>query len=285
MYEKQEKHGMMPTHVNLGKWRDLNLRNMGLKSLYLSIFLISMILLFPIRVESTTVLIVIRNGQIFIGADGKQTGFFSNGTREEQTVCKILKYGNIAVLEVGGTRAEVRLPNSKKPVVLFDVSKEADKALRRPGNLEQKANAIQTEFWAFYEHIWHDFYPTAPDKQIFYGQFGRIYIALAGKGESGTPKVIELRFTATPHGEPHEERAEISKERDHFYLGWTEAVDLTPFDPFAMGDVEKTMTQILQQEAKIHPFEIGPPYSLARVTKRGIVFDQLGACASERRSR
>lgn len=53
-------------------------------------------------------------------------------------------------------------------------------------------------------------------------------------------------------------------------------------DPFFMGDIRQTIMRFLEQASPEQPAVVGPLYVIARVTRKGLDYDSLGACTRQK---
>jgi hypothetical protein len=246
---------------------------------------IATLLLFSTPIRSTTIIVTARNGQIYIGADGKRTHESESGPPGFDAMCKTKEYGTVVVAHSGGAAmiAVKQDGASTQMTTVYDADEIARKAVRVPGSVSDKADSLERNFWAVYK----DLVSTVPNippglpRLEWMNNLSENGFVVAGVGKSGLPEAVVLTFTtdfSKPVFRPRKERTWISEEGiNEFYMGWFDALPKGDIDPFP-GNVDKAIMGYLKAETRMHSSVVGPPYSLARVTKDGIVFDQKGAC-------
>jgi hypothetical protein len=253
------------------------MRNMG----YLTGTVLAILCSVP--VHSTTVIVVARNEQSYIGADSKLSQFLESGASNETSskTCKIQQHGAVLVSYSGGAL----LLDKRTGDTVFDAAEIARKAVASPGSLSEKADSLERSYWAVYRNMIKSIstMDSPQDRLVFKQMLYQTTFVVAGRGKDGLPEAIRLDFFANfneTNPSPQKRRTSIPKDADAT-LGWGELIPRGAKDPFA-GNVGQAILGYLKQEAGAHSSEVGPPYSLARVTKDGIVFDQKGACGQSR---
>jgi hypothetical protein len=237
-------------------------------------------ILCSVPVHSTTVIVVARNGQIYIGADSKRSQFLESGASIEtgKTACKIQQHGAVLVSHSGGA---LFLDKNTGDTV-FDAAEIARKAVASPGSLSDKADSLERSYWAVYRNMIKRIstMDSLQDRVMFKQMLYQTTFVVAGIGKDGLPEAIRLDFFTNfneSNPSPQKYRMSIPKDAGATSLGWDELIPRGAKDPFA-GNINQAIVGYLKQEAGAHSSQVGPPYSLARVTKDGIVFDQKGAC-------
>ena len=78
------------------------------------------------------------DGDLFLGADGRNTGFTQeNGKGVPRTSCKLKRFGSIIVGHVGGEHI-VGYPDQGPPIVYFDTDPILGEAMKTKSGLEER---------------------------------------------------------------------------------------------------------------------------------------------------
>lgn len=195
------------------------------------------------------------------------------------TICKVQKYGTVLIAHFGTAillRVETKSAHS---VTLFDGDRIERQAMLEPGNLIERADRLESDFWPAYQRIILSIPKMEPKLRPGIKPMMRaIDFVLAGKGRNGLPEAILLRFTTDfnqPHPIPQKTRLSLPYDGTGFVVG------LTADYPLNIGNTEikSGILNYLSAASHAHPDAVGPPFTIARVNSDGqIAYDQAGAC-------
>lgn len=236
-------------------------------------------ILFPPSIHPTTIVVVVRNGIVYVGADSKRSETHASGEIQAgPTVCKVQKYGTVLIAHFGTGLLRVET-KSASPVILFDGDRIEREAMKHSGTLIERADRLEGVFWTAYRRAIINISKMEPKLQPGTQQMMRnIDFVLAGKGSSGLPEAIVLRF-ATDFNQLHPIPQKTRLYLPHDGTGFVVGVRAT--DPLNIGntEIESAILNYLAAASRAHPDVVGPPFTIARVSSDGqITYDQAGAC-------
>jgi hypothetical protein len=236
--------------------------------------------LFPSSIHSTTIVVVARNGSVYIGADSLRSDSHASGEVDAgPTVCKVQKYGTVLIAHFGTAVLRVQTEPAHKWVTIFNGDAIERKAMLQPGTLTERADRLERDFWPTYKRIILSIPKTTPKLQMGFKRMMRsIDFVLAGKGRSGFPEAIVLRFSTDfnqPHATPQKARFSIPYDRTGIVVGLAADYSLS----IGNTGIETGILSYLGAASRVHPDAVGPPFTIAHVGPDGqITYDQTGAC-------
>jgi hypothetical protein len=234
-------------------------------------------LAFATPLHSTTVVVLSRDGQIYISADGRRD-VDVGGVRSAISACKTNQYGSVVVAHYGIAGIPVPTDSNGHFITGLDADAISRKAALGDGSLSDKVARLEGDYWKDYEMLvkgsvnWN---PVARTKLL--PALSQSTLVMAGKGRNGLPEAIVLDFyTHFNQRIPVPQKGQLSIPYDQPWvvLGPNDV----KFDPPATGNPEAYMLDFLKRVAAKYPDMVGPPYSVVRLGSSGISFDKAGAC-------
>ena len=236
-------------------------------------------------VHATTIIVIAQGGQIFIGADGLRSGKDTKaGTALSEQVCKVNQHGAVLVAHYGGYWVLLADRKSGQLTTVFDSGDIENEADLRSGSLLDKAASLKSVADAAYFKAVGNMPAGLTDaaRREFQGQLSSVAFIIAGIAPDGTPKAIVLHYW-TDFSQllptPQEKTMKVPDDSDGYVLGYRDGIPTSSIDQFG-EDVGRSILENLERQSQLHPTEVGPPFTVARVSKNGISFDTRGACGT-----
>ena len=212
---------------------------------------------------STTIIVVARNGRVYVGADGKRSGTAHNG-HVAYPACKIQRFGGFLVAHYGGYFVQVKISNSDKFKTLIDTDEITSEAMRVPGSVLEKSESLDAKFWKAYKTAISSLPSglSVESREKLRGELRSVAFVVVGPDMHRQPTAIILSFRTNfddllPRSSKSRIVVDEGKNRCLGFCDFANGVITDPFGP----NTEETILTYLESAASLHPDFVGPPYS------------------------